>query len=76
MTSAEASKTLTPQRINEAYDGCAKLRPIIDEILGGYAGIITPSAIDIAPKGLESTGSPNFNSMWTVRKLPSIANRG
>ena len=71
MTSEEAAKTLTPQRINEAYDGCARLRPVIDEILSGYAGFITPSVVDEAPVGLESTGSPNFNSMWTVYLLRS-----
>lgn len=51
----------------EAFDGIAALRPKIDEIAGRYDAILTPSVVDEAPVGTESTGSPVFNSMWTVR---------
>jgi Asp-tRNA(Asn)/Glu-tRNA(Gln) amidotransferase A subunit family amidase len=50
----------------EAYDGIAALRPKIDEIARKYAAILTPSVLDEAPVGIESTGSAAFNSMWTV----------
>ena len=40
----------------EAYDGCARLRPVWDKIARGYEAVITPSVPDEAPLGLESTG--------------------
>ncbi len=59
----------------EAYDGIAALRPKIDGIAKEYAAILTPSVIDEAPVGTESTGSPAFNSMWTVSLVNNVAIR-
>lgn len=56
----------------EAFDGIAALRPKIDEIACRYAAILTPSVVDEAPVGTESTGSPAFNSMWTVSFLSPV----
>ena len=50
----------------EAFDGIARLRPLIDEILGGYEALLTPSVIDEATLGTESTGSAIFCQNWTV----------
>ena len=41
----------------DAYDGCARLRPIIDKIASEYDVILCPSVIDEAPQGLDHTGS-------------------
>ncbi|OTB01213.1 hypothetical protein M426DRAFT_25797 [Hypoxylon sp. CI-4A] len=54
----------------EAFDGIAASRPKIDEIAGRYAAILTPSVVDEAPVGLESTGSPAFNAIWTALHTP------
>lgn len=51
-----------------AWDSMAALRPKMDAIAAGYAAIITPSVPDEAPKGLDSTGSANFCSSWTVSR--------
>ncbi|KAI2640997.1 amidase [Xylaria nigripes] len=56
----------------EAYDGIAALRPKIDDIARKYAAILTPSVIDEAPVGIESTGNPVFNSMWTALHTPVV----
>ena len=40
----------------DAYDGCARLRPVWDEIARKYDAVITPSVPDEAPIGLEFTG--------------------
>ncbi|KAI1374313.1 amidase [Hypoxylon crocopeplum] len=56
----------------EAFDGIAALRPKIDEIASRYAAILTPSVVDEAPLGIESTGSPAFNSMWTALHTPVV----
>lgn len=57
----------------EAYDGIAALRPKMDDIAKKYAAILTPSVVDEAPVGIESTGSPVFNSMWTVSFMKRAA---
>ena len=41
----------------EAYDGCAGLRPVIDEIASEYTAILCPSTPGEALVGLSSTGS-------------------
>jgi Asp-tRNA(Asn)/Glu-tRNA(Gln) amidotransferase A subunit family amidase len=40
----------------EAYDNCARLRPVWDQIAAQYDFVVTPSVIDEAPLGLEHTG--------------------
>ncbi|KAJ0369045.1 hypothetical protein COL26b_010637 [Colletotrichum chrysophilum] len=43
----------------------------MDEIADRYTAIVTPSAIDVAPKGT-GTGSSDFNAMWTALHMPVI----
>jgi hypothetical protein len=40
----------------QAYDGCAKLRPVWDEIASKYDAIFTPGVVDEAPVGISNTG--------------------
>jgi hypothetical protein len=40
----------------EAYDNCARLRPVWDRIAAGYDFVVTPSVVDEAPLGLDNTG--------------------
>lgn len=47
---------LSKRKQLEAYDNCARLRPIWDQIASQYDFIVTPSVIDQAPVGLENTG--------------------
>ncbi|KAI1652814.1 amidase signature enzyme [Daldinia decipiens] len=56
----------------EAFDEVAALRPRIDAITGKYAAILTPSVVDEAPMGIESTGSPAFNKIWTALHVPVV----
>jgi len=43
------------------------------EVFEDYHGIITPSASGVADKGLKSTGSPDFQKIWTYMGLPTIS---
>lgn len=45
------------------------LRPI----LINYDAILTPAAQGTAPAGLASTGSPQFNGLWTYLGMPCIS---
>ena len=38
-----------------------------------YHGIITPSSSGVADKGLTSTGSADFQKIWTYLGLPTIS---
>jgi Asp-tRNA(Asn)/Glu-tRNA(Gln) amidotransferase A subunit family amidase len=52
----------------EAYDNCARLRPVWDQIAAQYDFVVTPSVIDEAPLGLEHTGdmvSRRFSDLYT-----------
>ena len=40
----------------EAYDNCARLRPVFDDIASKYDVILTPSVLDEAPLGIDNTG--------------------
>lgn len=55
--SVENKTRLSRKAQLEAYDGCARCRPIWDDFANKYDAIITPSAIDEAPLGLASTGN-------------------
>ncbi|MBT3283702.1 amidase [Candidatus Bathyarchaeota archaeon] len=41
-------------------------------LIGQFDCVICPSATDSAPEGLEWTGSPAFNSPWSLTGFPSI----
>ncbi|KAI1798735.1 amidase signature enzyme [Daldinia bambusicola] len=56
----------------KAFDGVAALRPILDGIAGKYAAILTPSVVDEAPVGIEFTGNPIFNKIWTALHVPVV----
>ena len=55
----------------EAYDNCARLRPIWDELAGQYDVILTPSIVDEAPEG-DNTGDMSFCSTWTIMHCPAL----
>jgi hypothetical protein len=58
---------LTRKAQLEAYDGCARLRPVWDEIASKYDAVFTPGVTDEAPVGIESTGDAvSFSSSSTA----------
>jgi aspartyl-tRNA(Asn)/glutamyl-tRNA(Gln) amidotransferase subunit A len=44
----------------------------LDEIFDRFDAIVTPAALGPAPAGLESTGSPLFNALWTFCGTPAV----
>ena len=53
---AENRQNVNHKRQLEAYDNCARLRPIWDDLAKKYDVILTPSIVDEAPIGPENTG--------------------
>ena len=59
---------LTRKAQLQAYDGCARLRPVWDEFASKYDAVFTPGVVDEAPVGIESTGDAvsHFASLINV----------
>lgn len=68
----ENEKKITRKDQAEAYDNCARLRPIFDDMASKYDAIITPSVVDEAPVGVENTGDMSFCSTWTIMHVPAL----
>ena len=60
----------------EAYDAARKLakrgRAATRALFGEVDILLTPSAPGAAPSGLESTGDPRFNKLWTLMGTPAV----
>jgi NCS1 family nucleobase:cation symporter-1 len=56
----------------DAFDNISAARPVVDELLGKYAAVLTPSVPDEAPLGIEKTGSAAFCLIWTVSRAPVV----
>jgi len=56
----------------EAYDRAASARSRFDAIAQDFDAILAPSTTGEAPVGLASTGSADFNGIWTLLHAPVI----
>ncbi|PHH70778.1 hypothetical protein CDD83_5348 [Cordyceps sp. RAO-2017] len=68
----QSDKSPSRQEMVQAYDGVGGLRPQWDSIARRYDAVITPSTMDVAPRGLKDTGSAVFNLMWTILHAPAL----
>jgi len=58
---------------NKALDSVPALNRGLNELFElRYEVILTPATAGTAPRGLESTGSPAFCTLWTLCGLPAI----
>ena len=57
----------------EAIDFKKRSYESYQEVFEDYHGVITPSASGVADKGLKSTGSADFQKIWTYLGLPTIS---
>ncbi|HXP04043.1 MAG TPA: amidase [Stellaceae bacterium] len=56
----------------EALETAEAFRAHLDDIFSDVDILLTPSAAGEAPEGLESTGNPAFNSIWTLGWVPCV----
>ena len=56
----------------EAVETAEAFRRYLDDVFADVDVLLTPSAPGEAPKGLASTGEPNFNSIWTLAWTPCL----
>jgi Asp-tRNA(Asn)/Glu-tRNA(Gln) amidotransferase A subunit family amidase len=57
---------------NRAVARIAVYNTALDDVFGEAHAILTPAAVGEAPRGLESTGSPVFSTLWTLCGLPAV----
>jgi Asp-tRNA(Asn)/Glu-tRNA(Gln) amidotransferase A subunit family amidase len=57
----------------DAIDFMKQSYESFSEVFGDYHGVLTPATAGVATKGLKSTGSPEFCTVWTYMGLPSIS---
>ena len=57
----------------EAIDFMKRSYESYKEVFEDYHGVLTPATTGVADKGLKSTGSPEFCTIWTYMGLPSIS---
>ncbi len=48
------------------------VRHAFDEFFDRYDAILCPAALGVAPLGLESTGNPIMQTVWTLGGLPAV----
>ncbi len=60
----------------DAYDAARRTasrgRQVFADTMADYDVILTPSAPGAAPRGLETTGDPAFNRLWTLLGTPCV----
>ncbi len=72
----EDADNITPERLCEAQDTLARLRPVFDQMAGGFDAVLTPAALGEAPPLSENTtGDPTFSRLWTALHVPCVALR-
>jgi Asp-tRNA(Asn)/Glu-tRNA(Gln) amidotransferase A subunit family amidase len=57
---------------NHALERVPAYNALLGELFQRYDAILTPAAPGQAPKGLESTGSPIFCTIWTLCGTPAV----
>ncbi|HJT12823.1 MAG TPA: amidase [Dongiaceae bacterium] len=55
-----------------ALDWREALNNGLDQLFERYDAIVTPAAPGEAPRGLEATGNPIFNGLWTLCGVPAV----
>ncbi len=69
----EFGETVSAVDYLAAIDGRELLNSGLNSVFDHYDFIITPASTGEAPEGLEATGNPAFNSLWTLCGTPAIS---
>ena len=68
----ERGKKYSAYEYGEAIDFRSRAYESYKEVFDDYYGVITPSSLGVADKGLGSTGSPELSTIWTYMGLPTL----
>jgi Asp-tRNA(Asn)/Glu-tRNA(Gln) amidotransferase A subunit family amidase len=73
LDSIEAGRGISAAALAEAEAARVDGIQAINAFFKDYDAILTPSAAGEAPKGLQSTGQPQFNRLWTFLGTPCVS---
>jgi Asp-tRNA(Asn)/Glu-tRNA(Gln) amidotransferase A subunit family amidase len=68
-----ASYDLDPEAYLRAQSLARECRQMVPEALEGCDVLLSPAALGEAPKGLDWTGDPRMNQIWTFLHVPCVA---
>jgi Asp-tRNA(Asn)/Glu-tRNA(Gln) amidotransferase A subunit family amidase len=68
----EDGQAITPSQYDDARRLAKRGRGATRGLFGEVDILLTPSAPGAAPRGLETTGDPRFNKLWTLMGSPTI----
>lgn len=68
----EAGQQIPREDYDRAHELASEARKATNELFSEVDVLLTPSAPGIAPKGLETTGEPTFNKLWTLTGNPCV----
>jgi Asp-tRNA(Asn)/Glu-tRNA(Gln) amidotransferase A subunit family amidase len=69
----ERGRRVSAVEYNKALGRIPALNAAMNELFElRYDAILTPAAPGTAPRGLDSTGSPAFSTLWTLCGMPAI----
>ncbi|MGI9384194.1 MAG: amidase [Methyloligellaceae bacterium] len=68
----EEGRSILAVDYNLALEWQSALYAGLEQVFERYDAIVTPSAPGPAPKGLDATGSPIFNTLWTYTGVPAV----
>ena len=63
----------TAKEYAEAVDFMKRSYESYEEVFEDYHGVLSPSSPGVAPKGLKSTGTAEFNKVWSYLGTPCIS---
>ena len=63
----------TAKEYAEAIDFINRSYESYEEVFEDYHGVLSPSSPGVAPKGLKSTGTAEFNKVWSYLGTPCIS---
>jgi Asp-tRNA(Asn)/Glu-tRNA(Gln) amidotransferase A subunit family amidase len=63
---------ITAERYDEARRITRRARQLLSDLFENIDVILTPSAPGAAPRGLQTTGYPTFNRLWTLMGTPCV----
>ena len=68
----EKGLAVTPERYDAALSLARACRTLLPQVFSECDVLIAPSAIGEAPVGIEATGDPLFNRIWTLLRTPCV----
>ncbi|TMG85543.1 MAG: amidase [Betaproteobacteria bacterium] len=68
----EAGLAVSPERYDAARSLARTCRAMLPEVFDGCDVLVAPSTAGEAPVGIQATGDPLFNRIWTLLRTPCL----